>query len=49
MLFFMESFRKKFLCGNLLALRILFTLTIFVVLTRLYMDLNRLLVLGMLD
>jgi hypothetical protein len=49
MLFFMEFLRKRFLCGNLLALKILLTLAIFVVLIRLYMDLNKVLVLGMLD
>jgi hypothetical protein len=49
MLFFMEFLRKRFLCGNLLALKILLTLAIFVVLIRLYIELNRLLMLGMLD
>jgi hypothetical protein len=48
MLFSMEFLRKRFLCDNLLVLRIPLILATFVILTKLFMDLSRLLVLGML-
>jgi hypothetical protein len=44
----MEFLRKRFLCDNLLVLRIPLILATFVILIKLFMDLSRLLMLGML-